>query len=357
MKALPLFVIVCVLSTLVACQPIQPPAQVDPMQAKIENAMSAAPPTIARGATLMDWPTAAGSEMSVLREGANAWTCMTDDPNSPTNDPMCLDKMWMAWLDAYMTGSEPHYTSVGLAYMLQGGSGASISDPSAIAPPPGQDWLIVPPHVMLVSPQPLDQTVFPTDATAGGPFIAWAGTPYEHLIVPVKQDAFQEADEKIRNAMSAAPLAVAEKATIMDWPAEATGDLVTLRAGDNGWTCFTDTLSTPTNDPMCLDKGGMEWFAAYMAASKPKITSVGIAYMLQGASTASNADPYATEPAAGEQWLIDPPSLMIIMPAKLDQTIFSAKPVAGGVYIMWPGTPYEHLMVLVEDLDMDGQHK
>lgn len=54
MNALRLIVLVIVLGSLVACQPIQPPAQVDPLQTKIENAMSAAPPTIAQSATLMD---------------------------------------------------------------------------------------------------------------------------------------------------------------------------------------------------------------------------------------------------------------------------------------------------------------
>lgn len=155
---------------------------------------------------------------------------------------------------------------------------------------------------------------------------------------------------QIENAMSAAPATIAQDATILDWPADASGEMVTLRAGGNGWTCFTDTASTPTDDPMCLDKVGMDWLDAYMTNSAPDIAGVGIAYMLQGASTASNSDPYALEPAAGEDWIIDPASLMIIVPGKLDQAVYPVEPVPGGVYIMWPGTPYEHLMVPVADL-------
>lgn len=150
---------------------------------------------------------------------------------------------------------------------------------------------------------------------------------------------------KIENAMSAAPPTIAQGATIMDWPTDASGDLVTLRKGNNGWTCFPDSAGTPTNDPMCLDSGGMLWLEAFMTGSTPEIQSVGIAYLLQGASTASNTEPYATEPAAGEEWLIDPPSLMVFVPGKLDPALFPALPGSGDTYIMFPDTPYEHLMV------------
>lgn len=154
---------------------------------------------------------------------------------------------------------------------------------------------------------------------------------------------------KILNAMSAAPPSVAKDATIMDWPTEADGDLITLREGSNGWVCFTDTAGTPSDDPMCFDGNGMRWLEAYMTGAVPEIDGVGIAYLLQGASTASNADPYAMEPASGEEWLIDPPSLMVFVPGKLDPALFTAQPGSGDIYIMWPDTPYEHLMVPVAD--------
>jgi hypothetical protein len=32
----------------------------------------------------------------------------------------------------------------------------------------------------------LDPNVYKTDPHQGGPWIMWAGTPYEHLMVPVK---------------------------------------------------------------------------------------------------------------------------------------------------------------------------
>src|SRR5262245_46057628 len=71
-------------------------------KAKIQNAMSAAPKAIAKDATILDYPAKEGDQPPVLRRGTNGWTCFPDDPNSPGNDPMCLDKMGTAWFQALM---------------------------------------------------------------------------------------------------------------------------------------------------------------------------------------------------------------------------------------------------------------
>ena len=44
-------------------------------EAKIEEALSAAPAEIAGGAAIMDWPATEGGEMTELRAGGNGWTC------------------------------------------------------------------------------------------------------------------------------------------------------------------------------------------------------------------------------------------------------------------------------------------
>jgi hypothetical protein len=153
---------------------------------KIQNAMSAAPRAIAKDATIMDWPAKEGAEPTVLRKGANEWTCFPDDPTTPGNDPMCLDKMWMVWAQAWMTKKEPTITTTGMAYMLQGGSTASNTDPFAKKPPAGEKWMKEQPHVMLLVPGKLDAKLYSSDPHSGGPWIMWGGTPYEHLMVPVK---------------------------------------------------------------------------------------------------------------------------------------------------------------------------
>jgi len=154
--------------------------------------------------------------------------------------------------------------------------------------------------------------------------------------------------KKIRSASSAAPMAVSKDATIMDWPSTPDGKLVTLREGTNGWTCLPDTPSSPGPDPMCLDKQWMKWLNAYMSKTVPAIDGVGIAYMLQPGSYASNSDPFAGKPAPGEQWIKAPPHIMVLTPGKIDPAMFSSDPHSGAHWIMWGGTPYEHLMIPVK---------
>lgn len=148
-------------------------------------------------------------------------------------------------------------------------------------------------------------------------------------------------DAKIRNALSAAPAPLTEEAAVMDW------DNTTLRLGGNGWTCFPDVPNTPGNDPMCLDAQWVNWAHAWMNHSEPQITQVGLAYMLQGGSDASNTDPFATEPAPGEEWIDSGPHLMILVPDLAALESLPTDPMSGGPYVMWKGTPYAHIMVPV----------
>lgn len=154
--------------------------------------------------------------------------------------------------------------------------------------------------------------------------------------------------QKIASAMSAAPMAISKQATIMDYPATPDGKPIMLRKGSNGWTCFPDNAGTPGKDPMCLDKQWMTWLEAYLNKTSPNITAVGIGYMLQGGSDASNTDPFADKPAAGQAWVKAPPHIMVIAPGKLDPAMFSSDPHSGEHWIMFGGTPYEHLMIPVK---------
>jgi hypothetical protein len=153
---------------------------------KIKSAMSAAPKAIAKNATILDHSTKEGGEMAVLRKGTNDWTCLPDDPSTPANDPMCLDKMSTAWAQAWMSKKEPKLTAPGIGYMLQGGGSASNTDPFAKKPVAGETWMKEPPHIMIFPVGKLDPNVYSSDPHAGGPWIMWGGTPYEHLMVPVK---------------------------------------------------------------------------------------------------------------------------------------------------------------------------
>ena len=186
------------------------------MEKTIANAQSAAPASISADATVLDWPNEDNPNFAELRTGTNGWTCVPDDPATPTNDPWCMDAQWLEWLMAFVEGRDPEITAFGWAYMLQGGSGASDSDPSLMEPPEGEEWLIGPPHLMLIGPDEFDASAFPTHGDSGEPYIMWAGTPYEHFMIPVQLDIPAETDDPVANALSAAPDTIAARATVLD---------------------------------------------------------------------------------------------------------------------------------------------
>ena len=106
--------------------------------------------------------------------------------------------------------------------------------------------------------------------------------PKESQAGPVKPPTTEP--EMITSAMSAAPLAIAQGATIVTMDEKM--NMKTLRAGTNGWTCFPDMPTTPGADPMCLDKNGLEWVHAWMAHKNPPPDKIGFGYMLAGGSDA-----------------------------------------------------------------------
>src|SRR4029079_19006041 len=120
---------------------------------------------------------------------------------------------------------------------------------------------------------------------------------------------------------------------------------VTLRAGTNGFTCFPDDPHTPAPDPICADKAWGQWFEACMANKQPMLKQVGIAYMLRGSSDASNTDPFAMKPAAGQSWVVTPAHTMVIVPDPKQLDAYPSDPKSGGPFVMFKGTPYAHLMV------------
>jgi hypothetical protein len=156
---------------------------------KIANAMSAAPAEISKNATIMDWPATEGGEPRQLRAGTNGWVCFPNTPGefgaASANDPMCLDKEWQAWAQAWLTKGTPHPAGTGIAYMLSGDRGASNTDPFATGPTADNNWVVSPPHVMVLYPDLTMLDAFPTDPMQGGAWVMWKGTPYAHLMVPV----------------------------------------------------------------------------------------------------------------------------------------------------------------------------
>lgn len=148
-------------------------------EALIQNALRAAPPAVAQGATVVD------GKHNVLRRGSNAWTCMPDDPAVPGDAPMCLDAPWFELIGALTGKRAPKIERVGVGYMLQGDFPVSNVDPYASGPTPDNQWVAEgPPHVMLVFPDAKMLEGLSTDPKNGGAWVMWKGTPYAHLMIP-----------------------------------------------------------------------------------------------------------------------------------------------------------------------------
>jgi hypothetical protein len=262
----------------------------------------------------------------------------------------------LAWRKAIIDKTTPEPTGVGIAYMLQGGSSASTVDPFLLEPPAGEDWGSGPAHIMILPPGGEEDLAAFGTTPGPAPWVMNSGTPYAHLMVampPIPEAV--AAEDKIANAMSAGPAAIAEEATIMDWPAgwpgnwpdEPGGELIELRPGSNGWTCLPDRPETPTNDPLCLNEEMLAWRKAIIDKTAPEPSGVGIAYMLQGGSSASTIDPFLLEPPAGEDWGSGPAHVMILTPGgEEDLAAFGTTP-GPAPWVMNSGTPYAHLMVAI----------
>lgn len=157
------------------------------------------------------------------------------------------------------------------------------------------------------------------------------------------------ADQKIiRSAMQAAPKKVSELATIMVMNAD--GTMRTLRKGTNGFTCMPNSPVIPGPSAMCLDNAAMEWAGAWMSHKTPAAGKIGFMYMLAGGTDASNTDPYAQKPSAENHWIKTGPHVMIVGAdaSFYDMYPKSADPDTSVPYIMWGGTPYQHLMVPIK---------
>ena len=170
------------------------------------------------------------------------------------------------------------------------------------------------------------------------------------LVLPAAaaaQDPMSD-EEIIKSAESAAPAAVGQNATVIAMDDQM--NMRTIREGTNGFTCMPDNPQSPGADPMCFDKGGVAWAQAWMSKQEPPKGMVGMAYMLAGGSDASNADPYATAPAAGGAWVDTGPHIMIFNAGEAANNYpkQADNPDTKAPYVMWAGTPYEHLMIPVE---------
>ncbi|MCY1127097.1 hypothetical protein OU426_09535 [Frigidibacter sp. RF13] len=151
----------------------------------------------------------------------------------------------------------------------------------------------------------------------------------------------------IASAESAAPQAISGDAAI--YAVGEDGQMRTVREGTNGWWCMPDSPATPGPDPMCGDANAMEWAMAWIGKTEPPKGKVGFMYMLEGGTDASNTDPYATEPTGENAWIQTGPHVMVMNAVDMMAGYpTDANPDTTKPYVMWAGTPYQHLMVPIQ---------
>lgn len=151
-------------------------------------------------------------------------------------------------------------------------------------------------------------------------------------------------DKAIKSAMSAGPSSISADATILDW------EMNVLREGTNEWTCLPDRPDTEGTDPWCISGPWMSFLQAYVTQTEPDYDELGIAYMLMGDSPVSNTDPYATAPTGPEDWVTDVGAhIMLLVPDHAMLEGLSTDHRNGGPWVMWPNTPYAHVMVPTEN--------
>jgi len=150
--------------------------------------------------------------------------------------------------------------------------------------------------------------------------------------IPTSEPAY------LAKVKTAAPEQIVSKASIIMMQE---GKPRSLQSGTNGFTC----LIGPDGTPLCADENGMEWLNAVRSKSDPP-NKVGFIYMLAGDTGTSNHDPH--QRASRQHWVQTGPHVMIVGPVVREMPGYSrsvdvADPTQP--YVMFPGTPYEHLML------------
>ena len=159
----------------------------------------------------------------------------------------------------------------------------------------------------------------------------------------VKEVKAMSEKEQTALAISGAPPHIAKEAGIMIYGAD--GKLTEIKKSANGFTCIPSVMNLPDPDPMCMDTAVQQWLTDLMNnAPKPTNTVPGIAYMARGGSHFEK-DRKVVMSGDGAKIMKEPPHWMVMWPFDAAATKLPTAPNPSGVYIMFEGSPYAHLMV------------
>ena len=159
----------------------------------------------------------------------------------------------------------------------------------------------------------------------------------------VKEVKAMSVQEQTALALSAAPAHISKEAGVMVYGTD--GKLTETQKSSNGFTCIPTVMNLPEPDPICMDAAAHQWMMDIMSnAPKPTNTAPGIAYMARGGSHFEK-DAKVVMSGDGAKIVKEPPHWMIMWPFDAAATKLPTTPNPSGVYIMFEGTPYAHLMV------------
>jgi len=151
-------------------------------------------------------------------------------------------------------------------------------------------------------------------------------------------------EDQIKLALSAAPSRISKDAAVM--LPDKDGKLAEVKKGTNGFTCIPTVNNRPEPDPMCFDAAVGQWVDALVnKKDKPGNTVPGISYMARGGYHWEKDGKILMEDVTGAKLVKEPPHWMLMWPFDSKEARLPTLPNPSGVYIMFDGSPFAHLMV------------
>jgi hypothetical protein len=175
------------------------------------------------------------------------------------------------------------------------------------------------------------------------PAVASAGDRPSHKKTTVKDVKAMSEKDQTALALSAAPARISKDAGVMIYGAD--GKLTEAKKGTNGFTCIPTVMNLPVPDPICMDAASNQWMTDVMNnAPKPSNTVPGIAYMARGGSHFEKNGKVVMA-GEGAKVVKEPPHWMVMWPFDPAASQLPTVPNPSGIYIMFEGSPYAHLMI------------
>jgi hypothetical protein len=157
-------------------------------------------------------------------------------------------------------------------------------------------------------------------------------------------------EDKIADALRAAPPFITQGATISDWPMTPTGEYRVLRMGMTEWTCLPAAPLYPHDEPLCADAVFFKWLQQSLAGEQaPRVDKVGISYMYKGAWV---PDLSGNAPNSLDHTFHVGPHIMIIMPSEEGLANFNRDGSNGAAYVAHlPNRTGLYLVIPVREWD------